>query len=85
MTGTKLSPTLPNLPSNDKITQFDGIRNIYLQYERATNGECSRHAHLKPFLFYISSPPKSFLQEETDPFHKFPRVEPHECVEVTVR
>jgi hypothetical protein len=37
------------------------------------------------FLFDISSPPKSFLQEETDPFHKFPRVEPHECVEVTVR
>jgi hypothetical protein len=26
MTGTKSSPTVPNLPSNDEITRFDGIR-----------------------------------------------------------
>ncbi len=24
MTETKVSPTLPNLPSNDEITRFDG-------------------------------------------------------------
>ncbi len=24
MTGTKLLPTVPNLPSNDEITRFDG-------------------------------------------------------------
>ena len=29
--------------------------------------------------------PKSLLQDKSDPFHDFPRVEPYECVNVTQR
>jgi hypothetical protein len=30
MTGTKLSPTVLNLPSNDEITRFDGTQALYI-------------------------------------------------------
>jgi hypothetical protein len=64
---------------------LEQIVNSYSEHLLITSGECSRHTQHWPFLFDISSPLKSFLQEETDPFHKFPRVEPHDCVEVIVR
>jgi hypothetical protein len=37
MTGTKLSLTVPNLPSNDEITRFDGTK---YRGERGGGGSC---------------------------------------------
>jgi hypothetical protein len=42
MTGTELSQTVPNLPSHDEITRFDGIQYTYSHRERVNGGRMNQ-------------------------------------------
>jgi hypothetical protein len=48
MTKTKVTPTMPNLPSNDEITRFDGIQIGFIDVKNAKS-KFARLSTFKPF------------------------------------